>query len=142
MNGLRNFRLGFIVLGAAGLWLTGCVHMPVPPPVPPPSPQPSPVPRPLPPVAQPLPPPPAESSVPVDIVFAIQVRLDREHFSTGGIDGRWGSKSEKALAAWQKKNGKPATGQVDDAVVAALGDTNGVMTTCVVAAADHAALTP
>ena len=142
MNGLRNIRLGFIVLGAAGLWLTGCVHVPVPPPVPPAVPQPIPAHRPLPPVAQPLPPPPAEPSVPVDVVFAIQVRLDREHFSTGGIDGRWGSKSEKALAAWQKKNGKPATGQVDDAVVAALGDTNGVMTTCVVEAADHAALTP
>ena len=87
-------------------------------------------------------PPPAKPSASVDVVFAIQVRLDREHFSTGGIDGRWGSKSEKALAAWQKKNGKPATGQVDDAVVAALGDTNGVMTTYAVAADDHAALTP
>lgn len=103
-----------------------------------------PVPLNLPPVVPPPAPPapPAEPSVPVDVAFAIQVRLDRENFSCGGIDGRWGAKSEKALAAWQKKNGRPAAGQVDESVVAALGDTNGVMTTYSVAAADRAALTP
>ena len=80
--------------------------------------------------------------VPVDVLFAIQTRLDRGNFSPGGIDGRWGSKSEKALAAWQKHNHMSATGKIDDSVRAALGDTNGVLATYAVAAADHAALTP
>ena len=142
MNASRAVRLGLVVMGTASLCLTGCVHVPVPPPVPPAAPPPIPVLRPLPPVVQPLPPPPAEPSVPVDVVFAIQVRLDRAHFSTGGIDGRWGAKSEKALAAWQKKNGQPATGQIDEAVVAALGDTNGILTAYTVAATDHAARRP
>ena len=131
------------------LGLAGCVHVPVEPrpvPVPPTVPQRPPAPRPAPPVAQPLPPPvvapPAAPAMANDVVFAIQVRLDRAHFSTGGSDGRWGAKSEKALAAWQKKHKQPATGQIDAAVVAALGDVDGVMTTAVVTAADHAALTP
>ena len=128
------------------LGLVGCVHVPVAPPPAPPQPAPPPVLQPPPPVARPLPPPivapPAEPAVPVDVAFAIQVRLDRENFSTGGIDGRWGAKSEKALAAWQKKHKQPATGQIDDATIAALGDTNGVMTVYAVTAADHAALTP
>ena len=80
--------------------------------------------------------------VPVDVLFAIQTRLDRGNFSPGGIDGRWGSKSEKALTAWQKHNHMSATGKIDDSVRAALGDTNGVLATYAVAAADHAALTP
>ena len=130
---------------AALLLLAGCVYVPVqpvPPPilVPPPPPQ-QPAPPP-PPVVQPLPPPPAEPQIPDDVLFAIQVRLDRENFSSGGIDGRWGSKSEKALSAWQKKNRQPVTGQVDDSVIAALGATNDILTTTTVTAADHAALTP
>lgn len=123
--------------------LAGCVHVPVEPrPLPPPVP----APRPPPPVAKPLPPPavaPAGApAVAVEVAFAIQTRLDRENFSTGGIDGRWGAKSEKALAAWQRKHKKPVTGKIDDAIVAALGKTNGVLTTAVVAAADHAARRP
>ena len=135
---------GLVVL----LGLAGCVHVPVAPqPLPaPPQPAPPPALPPAPPVAQLLPPPvvapPAEPTVPVDVAFAIQVRLDRENFSTGGIDGRWGAKSEKALAAWQKKHKQPATGKIDDDAIAALGDTNHLMTAYVVAAADHAALTP
>lgn len=129
------------------LGLAGCVHVPVEPrPTPPPAPPP-PVFQPPPPVARPLPPPPVvapppEPAVPIDVAFAIQVRLDRENFSTGGADGRWGAKSEKALAAWQKKHKKPVTGKIDDDVVAALGGTNGILTSYVVSAADHAALTP
>ena len=80
--------------------------------------------------------------MPVDVLFAIQTRLDRENCSSGGIDGRWGAKSEKALAAWQQKQSTPVTGQIYGAIVAALGDTNGVLTTYAVSAADHASLTP
>ena len=122
---------GLVVL----LGLAGCVHVPVEPqPLPAPPPPPPPVLQPPRPVAQPLPPPPivappSEPAVPVDVAFAIQVRLDRENFSTGGADGRWGAKSEKALAAWQKKHKQPVTGKIDDAAIAALGNTNGVLTT-------------
>ncbi|MGD9612511.1 MAG: L,D-transpeptidase family protein [Kiritimatiellia bacterium] len=134
----RLSLFGLVVL----LGLAGCVHVPVEPrPRPAPAPQPPPAP-----VAQPRPPPavaPAGApAVAVDVAFAIQVRLDRESFSPGGIDGRWGAKSEKALAAWQKKHKQTVAGKIDDAVVAALGDTNGVMAAYVVTAADHAALTP
>ena len=130
------------------LLLAGCVHVPVETPNPLPAPLPAPLPPPTPPsppsppVAQPLPPQPTPPSTPVDVLLAIQIRLDRDHFSTGGIDGRWGAKSEKALSAWQKKNHLPVTGHVDDSLVAALGDTNGVLTTTTVTAADHASLTP
>ena len=130
--GLRNLAAAILLLP-----LAGCVVVPIPPaPAPPrPAPVPTPAPQPLPPVVQPLPPPPpAPPPAPVDVLFAIQTRLDREHFSGGGIDGRWGSKSEKALAAWQKKNKKPVTGHVDAALVAELGDTNGVLTATTVAA--------
>ena len=145
-----EIRFRPVLLAGAALLLgsAGCVRLPVAPPAPQPLPPPapplvvaSPAPQPTPPpLVQPL--PPAEPSTPVDVLFAIQVRLDRENFGTGGLDGRWGAKSEKALSAWQKKHGRPITGQVDDAVVAALGDTNGVMTTYAVSAADHAALAP
>ena len=140
-----------IFLRAAGAWLTvllaaGCVVVP-PAPRPPAGTPPAPPPvKPLPPpsVAQPapLPPHPVQPEVPVDVLFAVQARLDAQNFSTGGIDGRWGAKSEKALAAWQKKSGLPATGQLDDAARAALGDTNSILTAVTVSAADHAALTP
>ena len=141
----RSFA-GCAALLALPLLISGCVRLPVAP-VPPPPPAPAPLPPPPaplppPPVVQPVPPPPADPEFPAEVLFAIQTRLDRDNCSPGGIDGRWGAKSEKALAAWQKKHGRPVTGQIDDAVIAALGDTNGVMTTYTVTAEDHAALTP
>ena len=140
-----NMRFGFRCVGAAWLilGLAGCVHVPPPPAGPqslPPHPS-----GPLPPIATPPapePPHPATPPMPVDVLLAIQARLDRDHCSPGGIDGRWGAKSEKALAAWQQKNHRPGTGQIDGTVIAALGQTNGVLTTYTVTAADHAALTP
>lgn len=136
----------FFALGALAL-LAGCVRIPLeptlpqPPPVPAPRPAPAPVPQPqpAPPVTRP---PPAKPSLAVDVIMAIQTRLDREHFSPGGIDGRWGSKSSNALTAWQKKHHHPATGKIDEKIIARLGDTNGILTTYEVRAADHAALTP
>lgn len=143
-----------VILGSFGL-LAGCVRIqgpapepiaprpiprsapvPMPPlrPVPAPRPAPAPVPKP--------PPPPEATTTPLDALFAAQVRLDRDHFSPGGIDGRWGRKSENALAAWQKKNRLPITGNLDATSRAILGNTNGILTTYTVTAADHAALTP
>ena len=143
----RRSCAGFAALLALPVLLAGCVRLPVAPVPPPPPPAPAPLPpppapRPPPPVVQPVPAPPAGPEFPAEVLFAIQTRLDRDNCSPGGIDGRWGAKSEKALAAWQKKHGQPATGRIDDAVIAALGGTNGIMTTCTVAAEDHAALTP
>jgi lipoprotein-anchoring transpeptidase ErfK/SrfK len=50
----------------------------------------------------------------------VQVLLDRAHFGTGEIDGRWGSNTERAIAAFQRSRGLDATGAMDDATWRAL----------------------
>jgi serine/threonine protein kinase len=42
----------------------------------------------------------------------LQVALSALGFPTGGTDGVFGSRSREMIAAWQKKNGRPATGYV------------------------------
>ena len=149
----------FLPVGAAFLALvlcqTACVRVTPPgarrtdphavPPIAAPAPA-----RPLPAHPQPVPPahhatpavPTPASAIPLDSQLAIQIRLDREHCSPGGIDGRWGGKSKRALAAWQARHGHPATGEIDAAALHALGGTNRILTTYAVTAADHASLTP
>src|SRR4051795_7651410 len=48
-------------------------------------------------------------------VLRTQVYLDRNHFSVGAIDGRWGRNSAITVWWWQKAHGLPTTGDVDDA---------------------------
>ncbi|CAN5573452.1 L,D-transpeptidase [soil metagenome] len=47
-------------------------------------------------------------------VLRLQILLDRALFSPGAIDGRWGKNTEKAVYWLQRREGLPATGQVDE----------------------------
>ncbi|HPT16851.1 MAG TPA: hypothetical protein PK388_06185, partial [Kiritimatiellia bacterium] len=78
-------RFALYIAGAL-FGLTGCVRLPVAPPAPQPLPPPAPplvvappAPQPTPPPLVQPPPPPAEPTTPIDVLFAIQVRLDREN---------------------------------------------------------------
>lgn len=46
-------------------------------------------------------------------VFRAQLLLDKDQSSPGIIDGKWGKNTEKAIYWFQKKEGLPANGQVD-----------------------------
>ncbi len=46
-------------------------------------------------------------------VFRAQLLLDRDQSSPGIIDGKWGKNTEKAVYWFQKKEGLPANGEVD-----------------------------
>ena len=49
-----------------------------------------------------------------------QVLLDRAHFGTGEIDGRWGSNTVRAIAAFQRSRDLEPTGTMDEATWRAL----------------------
>ena len=53
--------------------------------------------------------------------FAAQVALDRAGFSSGVIDGKPGSNTDRALRAFQKSQALTPTGELDSATVARLG---------------------
>ncbi len=53
-------------------------------------------------------------------LLRVQVLLDRAQFGTGEIDARWGSNTERAIAAFQRSRELEATGGIDDATWRAL----------------------
>src|ERR1043165_2675056 len=53
-------------------------------------------------------------------VLKAQVYLDRNHFSVGSIDGRWGRNSAISVWWWQRTHGLPPTGDVDEATFRSL----------------------
>ncbi|WEF35257.1 L,D-transpeptidase family protein [Pseudoduganella chitinolytica] len=65
-----------------------------------------------------------------------QVLLDRAHFSTGQIDGRYGSNMKQALLGFQKSRGLAATGKLDPQTLAALEDRQPVLATYTITDAD------
>lgn len=50
-------------------------------------------------------------------VLKLQVFLDYHGYSVGEIDGQWGYNTERALFVYQKNNGMPSTGQIDDRII-------------------------
>lgn len=56
-------------------------------------------------------PPAAAPRPPQQHVLRLQVELDRQGFSAGSIDGRWGSQTAEALKAWQRRQGLRVTGE-------------------------------
>lgn len=58
-------------------------------------------------------------------VLKTQVYLDRNHFSVGALDGRWGKNSAIAVWWWQRSHNLPETGDVDEATFRSLAQTAG-----------------
>src|ERR1700694_5942496 len=57
--------------------------------------------------------------------MALQVRLDREGFSSGQIDGRVGTNARRALSAYKEAHGLPPNGRADCETWRALGGDEG-----------------
>lgn len=77
-----------------------------------------------------------------DEVLRLQVFLDRANFSPGMLDGRWGPQTENALAAWQKREGLVARGELDDEMRLKLPSERDACTTYTVTVEDHLDLRP
>ncbi len=58
-------------------------------------------------------------------VLRTQVYLDRNHFSVGSLDGRWGRNSAITVWWWQRSHGMEPTGDVDEATFRSIAQAAG-----------------
>lgn len=61
----------------------------------------------------------AQEASPLDIMY-IQRALVRQGYKVGSLDGIWGRRSAEALAAFQRAQGLPATGELDHVTISRL----------------------
>ena len=72
------------------------------------------------------------TNLPFATVVAIQTRLDRLNLSCGCIDGKFGTKTRKALEVWRQNTGLAGTNATIQVVVTLLGAEDGIFTEHVV----------
>jgi len=77
-----------------------------------------------------------------DAVLSLQVTLDRHGFSPGVVDGRGGSQTRAAVAAWQLAHDLPPSGELTGIHAPAELPPELLFTNCAVTAADLAQLGP
>ncbi len=58
---------------------------------------------------------------PGDVVASVQRELQRQGYDAGGVDGDYGPATRRALLDYQRDNGLPVTGEIDEATLDALG---------------------
>ena len=58
---------------------------------------------------------------PGQIIASVQGELERRGYGVGGIDGTYGPMTRRALLRYQSDNGLPATGEIDEETLSALG---------------------
>jgi peptidoglycan hydrolase-like protein with peptidoglycan-binding domain len=64
---------------------------------------------------------PAPLMVGPDVVRQVQQQLNQKGFDVGEVDGQWSSETQKAAESFAKEQGMPATGNLNIALVEALG---------------------
>lgn len=75
--------------------------------------------------------------------LAWQIALDKAAFSPGVIDGKWGTKADLAVKAFQQSRGLTVSGKRDDATAAALGvDAAGAVASYTITQADADEIAP
>ena len=60
---------------------------------------------------------------PADPVGSVQSDLNRLGFNAGPVDGLMGTRTREAITAFQRANGLPPNGEIDDALLSALAGT-------------------
>ena len=87
-------------------------------------------------------PPPAVQGRPVQDMAEAQIALMRQGISCGSLDGTLNNQTQTALRVFQKKEGLPVTGQLDDATKDRLRTATPVLTNYIISAADRERLKP